>query len=53
MRPRDVIRSVPALVAIGGLAACAQPGAPRGHVEAPATLTIVHLNDVYEILPVY
>jgi len=51
MRRRDVIRGVPAAVVIGGLPACAQPSAAPDAAADTATVTIVHLNDVYEILP--
>jgi 5'-nucleotidase len=42
-----------ALIAVvGGLQACAQPGTTADAVPKPVAVTIVHLNDVYEILPV-
>lgn len=45
------LRTWMAIVAIAsGLLGCAQPGRAPG--APPATVTIVHLNDVYEILPV-
>lgn len=40
-----------AVVLVGLLAACAQP-ATRETAPMPVTVTLVHLNDVYEILPV-
>ncbi len=56
MRRRDMIKGVPAAVVVGGLPACAQPGSHAGVTSGAArdavTVTIVHLNDVYEILPV-
>ena len=42
-------------VAIGilvGLIGCAQPGTLPSSASSEATVTLVHLNDVYEILPV-
>lgn len=36
----------------GGHGAAAQPHAPAGRAAKPVTVTLVHLNDVYEILPV-
>ena len=51
MRRRDIIKSVPAAVVASGLAACAQPGAIPDKANGRASLTIVHLNDVYEIVP--
>ena len=51
MKRRDVIKSVPAAVVAGGLAACAQPGRAPGKGSDSLSLTIVHLNDVYEIVP--
>ena len=51
MKRRDVIKGLPAVMA-GGLAACAQPGAaPDKASSGRASLTIVHINDVYEIVP--
>jgi 5'-nucleotidase len=50
MKRRDVIKGVPAVMA-GGLAACAQPGTTQDRAPGTASLTIVHLNDVYEIVP--
>ena len=41
--------AVPVLV--GLLVACAQP-TTREAAPKPVTVTVVHLNDVYEILPV-
>jgi 5'-nucleotidase len=41
-----------AIAVLGGLPARAQPGAPPDVAPGPLTVTIVHLNDVYEILPV-
>lgn len=35
-----------------GHGAAAQPHAPAGRAAKPVTVTLVHLNDVYEILPV-
>ena len=52
MKRRDVIKGLPAAVMAGGLAACAQPGAaPDKASSGRASLTIVHINDVYEIVP--
>ena len=36
----------------GGHEAAAQPQAPASRAPKPATVTLVHLNDVYEVLPV-
>jgi len=36
----------------GGHGAAAQPQAPASRAARPVTVTLVHLNDVYEILPV-
>ena len=42
-----------AMTVLGGLIACAQPGPMPGRTATePVTVTLVHLNDVYEILPV-
>lgn len=51
MKRRDVIKSVPAAIVAGGLAACAQPGTAPDKTSGAVSLTIVHLNDVYEIVP--
>ena len=40
------------IAVVAGLQACAQPGISAGAAPKPVTVTIVHLNDVYEILPV-
>ncbi len=52
MKRRDVIKGVPAAVVIGGLPACAPQGTRLDGTQDAVTVTIVHMNDVYEILPV-
>ncbi|MFO1315672.1 MAG: bifunctional metallophosphatase/5'-nucleotidase [Burkholderiales bacterium] len=40
------------IAVFGALPAAAQQQAPAGRAPKPVTVTLVHLNDVYEILPV-
>lgn len=51
MRRRDVIKGVPAAVVIGGLPACAPQGMRADGTQDAVAVTIVHMNDVYEIVP--
>ena len=50
---RTWLRAVALLtVALIGLHGCATPTAPGSSAGQASTVTLVHLNDVYEILPV-
>lgn len=50
MRRRQVVVGLPAAAALGSLHAQAETAPPAE--STPLTVTIVHLNDVYEIVPV-